>query len=253
MNEREKPTQPLHLGVQIRVGAVVLLALIWLLFSAVYATIAFKADKLDWTDVFKVSATMGGAFVAAYGAWHATKASAEDRRLAMQRHAELIDLQVGAAARDRRKRAFEILKALDEQDRVELRVEIRRTFDDLKDDLKAIKAELERNPGIEKSLSKVLGSFEDMCLAIRAHDVDESILFYSMGHVLVRYHRMFHVYIQGERDAQKALLSHWTPPAYCEIEYVGRAWMDGKSVQTGQNFERKDSLRPWKAEEAQLA
>ncbi len=235
----------LGLGIELRLGAVFLLFLVWLLATVAYIAIAHNANKWDGTDVFKVSATMAAGLLTLYGAWHTTRASARDRKLAMDRHDQLVELQSIAVARERRRRAFEILRALDEQDRVQLRVELRRQFGDIKHDLNAIKAQLQKDPNIESMLAKVLGSFEDMALAVRAHDVDESILFYSMGAVLVRYHRMFSLYIEEQREAHGKESNKWTPPPYCELEYVARAWIEGKSAQGGNDFPRQDSVRPW--------
>ena len=225
------------------VGGPLVAFLLWVVVTASYTWITWSTFSID--NLAKVAVPTAAVIVAFYIAWHNTSTSAVERQAAQRRHDEAMrqrDVQhQELLARDRIRRAFDILRSLDEQDRVNLRVDIRKEFEKITDDGPAIKAKLgDDKLLLSPKIAKVLGSFEDMAIAIRSGEADESILFYSMSIVLVTFYEMLRLHIDHKREETKLSL----PPAYCELEHVAKSWKDRRSaVHAGTVFDF--TKRPW--------
>lgn len=210
--------------IRFRVGAPLAAFALWAILTALYVQATWGTFSAE--NLAKVAIPMAGACVALYMAWHNTDISKRERQRAEERHAELMGAQ-------RLQRAFEILRTLDEQDRVALRVEIRKECEPLQGNLDLLKAKLNEKPELDTNVSKVLGCFEDMALAVRLGHADEAALYYSMSGIITRYFKMFRAHIEDQR----ALRGAASAMLYCEIEYVAARWAKAESVQNkGQKF-----------------
>lgn len=251
-----------------RLGAKLIATIIWLVLSSLYVwATATKSELLSVDNFAKVSVPIGAACIAFYVAWHNTKTSALERSRTAKRHAETLKttearhLQVMEVAESRHaeltrtadakhaelvkasdakhqeilqfqrvRLAYDMLRTLDEQNRVDLRFEVRRQFSPIQTNAPAIKAKMEENPELELKVAKVLGSFEDLAIAARCGHADEAILFASFGGLVVKFYLMFRLHIEERRKDQGN--RGQTSPAYCELEALAKSWEKGRSVRT---------------------
>jgi len=223
------------------VGLAAAAFLLWLLTIGAYAWATWKPSAEALTKFVVETAAV---YVAFYVAWHTKATSKLERDLAHIRHAEMLQMRethhLEILLADRRRMSFAILRSLDEQDRVDLRIDIRKEFEAIHDDGPAMKAKLDADKQLEKKVAKVLGSFEDMAIAIRAEQADEPVLFYSMSGIVVRFYEMLRLHIEQRRS----VATHILPPAYCELEHLAKAWKENRSaVYDGVVFDLV--RRPW--------
>lgn len=239
-----KVEKPIGITVElppIHIKAVIIIAAIWAILTVayLYATqqTGFSADNFA-----RVAGPMAAACVALFVAWNTTVTSATERVKTAERHLEAMaqrDRQHEELVQQRENQhqelltlhrtrlAYDMLRTLDEPNRVDTRIEIRRKFHSISKDLPAIKKKLTEEPDLETKVTKMLGSLEDLAVAARLGHADETILYASFGGVVVKYHAMFALHIEDERESSKMV-----PPVYCEVEALAKAWASGKSVIT---------------------
>lgn len=190
-------------------------------------------------DMFNFSAAVLAAATAVCGAVYARSIGIESLKRQKKQGEDAALLTRTLVRRDRQRNSYTILRFMDEERKVQLRIEIREKFEPIANDRAQIKQLMEDEPSWDEKISKVLGSLEDMALAIRSRHADERVLYYSMNLPLVRTVKVLQGYIDMVRaeDTVAGNVDH-RKTIYQEATDLANSWSDGESIVHGKRFPR---------------
>jgi hypothetical protein len=228
----KKATSGKDLGnsvLSIPIKAHVVIPLVGLAAWAVYTLIVFTQDATKLSTppgvlVFDKALMIFAACVTAYAAIYATLFSRwRVRSTAVELRAE------------RLRRTFDLLRHLDQDDRVNMRIQIRLAFSATEivdgkekpkispEDLVAVEAALmENDAALRHAVGKTLGSFEDLSLAIKLGYADEGLVHRSLAGVVCRHFEWLHHWVIKQQAED--------PTIYREFIELATAWRNKKSV-----------------------
>ena len=230
-----------------------------------FAVAYFTSTEMDWKDSFKFSVSVIVAAIAAYGAMYAREVrlkTAAGQQVQVTHQNRLVtaieellnslravvatsaSLQNSFVLRGRLAEASWILRFLDEGERVDQRIKIRDTFGPIRGEEAQIRDVLSKDKSLNVAIAKVLGSFEDMALAIRLGLADEELLYYSMNLPLTRLVDTLDGYINLLRrgydtSAPNAPFDAARPHVdtiFIEVTELAAAWKKKRSIVTNSPF-----------------
>lgn len=213
----------------IPIRAHVVIPLVGLASWAVYTLIVYTQEPASLSTppavlVFDKAILIFAACVTAYAAIYATLFSRwRVRSTAVELRAE------------RLRRTFDLLRHLDQDDRVNMRIQIRLAFSAVEtvdskeklkispEDLVAVEAALmENDAALRHAVGKTLGSFEDLSLAIKLGYADEGLVHRSLAGVVCRHFEWLHHWVIKQQAED--------PTIYREFIELATAWRNKKSV-----------------------
>ncbi len=132
---------------------------------------------------------------------------------------------------DRRHRAFEFLALLNRPEFIKVRKFIEEEIqnpDQVAE--KDLYSTVVSNFGLHVAIREVLGTFEDMALAIQFEHFDEDVLHRSVSVISDRHYVHLAFYIRQHR------LEFDSPKLFCEFEALCNSWRKGRRLSDGKSF-----------------
>lgn len=201
VEEADRPIVTLRFAI----GRGLLFALGWMIFMATYCGLASESSGFDpWEH----SISAAGAFLALYMGYIGVR----QFRVAHE-HAQKV-------------RAVDLVHLLGSEDHTSHRVELRRELQPCWEDLNQLRLVIDEK-GLRIPVARVLGSLEDLSVALQAGYCDEAIVYRSLAFVVQDFWKKLAGYVQKMRTEEHS------PSLYVEVERLARAWGERKSVRNG--------------------